>query len=607
MTGQPRTVLLIVDIPTHVRVAAQTANLLSSSGRYRPVIVYNNPTIHSQCRHGTAALWRYEARVWDGERFADPLAMPEPVCAMVVEDDTLPPLRIEIAGPGGERIYFAAPIWTYPKKLYKLMRRVAPWLPSQTSIVLAGLAAKRRAVRALGIAGNVASEVALGGKFVLNETRSLGAAAAQLMRGLRVSAGDERLRENILAAFRSAWDAGETAQTLRSKIAARWGRGAFQAVRGQRIYHEGVGAMLDELRPALVILPEENMFYGHLLLLHAARSRGIRSCVVPFTIVNTLEWAEAFWGVRAFHCRKLRNIPFARAFPHWVLHHRGRALILPPEHIMVAEHFGIVPDNPWLINSGPTDAIAVESEFMYDYYRRAGIRESKLHRTGAVADDQLFQLVADRAKGRARLLEELGIRATGKIILVGLPPDQFPGGKRRHCEFDRYEDLIRFMVQAAVEAAAPGDAVLVNLHPRVDEQSVAFVEALGARIVRQPIDTLVPVCDLYIAVASATIRLGLSCGVPVVNYDAYVYCYDDYRDLPGVMQVQRRSDYRKVLFSLLRDPAHYEQVRRAQAETAARKCLVDGRAGERMLALFDSLSAVAPGRTSDLAEQRRGP
>ena len=111
------------------------------------------------------------------------------------------------------------------------------------------------------------------------------------------------------------------------------------------------------------------------------------------------------------------------------------------------------------------------------------------------------------------------------IILIGLPPDQFGAGKRQGCEFDTYQDLIRFMVGTVTSLSGSDANVLINLHPRINPASVAWLKALGATIIDEPIERLVPLADIYVAVASATIRLGISCGIPVVNYDAYQYDY----------------------------------------------------------------------------------
>jgi len=140
----------------------------------------------------------------------------------------------------------------------------------------------------------------------------------------------------------------------------------------------------------LVLMPEVNMFYYDHHVVRIANLLSIPVVVVPYTIVNTLEWAEAFIQEDHFSASNFPNSFFARAFPHWVLRHRNRELILPLTYILGCEYFNITPSNPWLINSGNVDTIAAESQFMCNYYERSGIAPEKIRFTGALSDDRIF-------------------------------------------------------------------------------------------------------------------------------------------------------------------------------------------------------------------------
>jgi hypothetical protein len=255
-----------------------------------------------------------------------------------------------------------------------------------------------------------------------------------------------------------------------------------------------------------------------------------------------------------------------------------------------------VPSVPWLINSGDLDVIAAESYFMSDYYQRAGILKAKIHVTGALSDDRLFVLLKARDLHRSALGERFGILIREKIILIGLPPDQFTAGKRLGCEFDSYDDLIRFMVGVVTSLSGSQVTVLINLHPRIKRADVIWLSVLGATIIDEPIESLVPLADVYVAVASATIRLGISCGIPVVNYDAYQYNYDDYKGLSGVCEVKSKQDYENVLRGLISDPLFYSKICASQKAMASSMSIMDGKAGERLLQIFDRLTAVGDGK-----------
>ena len=344
-------------------------------------------------------------------------------------------------------------------------------------------------------------------------------------------------------------------------------------------------------RISLVLMPESNFFYNSHLFIRAAHRHCVPVAVIPYTIANTLEWAEAFLNSAPFQADKGLNRIFAFAFPHWVLKHRGSRLILPPAYILECESFDMVPNIPWLLNSGDVDALAAESLFMAGYYLRSGIRKEKIRITGALSDDRLFSLLSARGHYRKIIGDRFGIPIGRKIVLIGLPPDQFGAGKRLGCEFVCYQDLIQFLVGTVTSFSGSAAAVLINLHPRINNSNVAWLTKLGCTIVDEPIENIVPLADIYIAVASATVRLGISCGIPVVNYDAYQYHYDDYEGLEGVCEVNSKHDYEDVVNSLIHDQLFYAKIKEAQKATADDLCNVDGKAGERLLNLFDHLTA----------------
>lgn len=363
-------------------------------------------------------------------------------------------------------------------------------------------------------------------------------------------------------------------------------KGPLAGLDEQKFFLLGLIDLFAKENPNLIVLPEENLFYNSQLVVYIAHKNKIPVAIVPFTIVNTLEWAESFYNIPSYQVKGLLKPLLSQAFPHWSLMHRGRKLMLPILYILSCEYLHITPKNPWLINSGQADVLAAESAFMADYYCRAGIAKTKIHYTGSLADDKIYALLLRREYYRGALKKRYHFVLHDKVVLIGLPPDQFSAGNRT--EFRQYQDLIQFMVETITLYS--DITVLINVHPRTDVQTVLWLETLGAKIIQEPIDTLVPLADLYIAVASATIRLGILSGIPVINYDAYHYQYDDYQGLAGVCTVSTKKDYLTLVEKMLRDPLFYAEIKNEQQQTKDKQCPLDGQAGKRLLALFDSLT-----------------
>ncbi len=575
MSSISREVFLLVTIPTHLRVLMDGADLLQSSGRYVPVLVYYPSAVFDQ-NHANCQLSPHKAFIWNGSRFI-------PKAEYLSGDWRSGSHLFSVVGSSLSR-------WLPNRGIYRRLLNFLPFLPTPANLVFGVRRVVSKGVAVVRFAA---------GTYGLVRSALFGliaAAKSLFMRDERHRAFVNRnwLQRSLLHVFASEWNSA-TKQGSQSDLGFRQrlfrlvSDGMFSGLSGQRRLFEEISELIQCQRPVLIILPEANIFYDSQFVIRAAHLASVRVVILPFTIVNTLEWAEAFFDIPIYNADRGWNRLFARAFPRWVLEHKGRRLILPFAHILGCEYFDMVPAIPWLINSGNADAIAAESYFMSDYYLNAGIEKDKVRFTGALSDDKLFALLNERDVHRTALGERFGVPIRERIFLIGLPPDQFGGGKRQGCEFDSYKELIRFMVGMVASLSGSKVTVLVNLHPRVKLADVVWLSALGATIIDEPIERLVPLVDVYIAVASATIRLGISSGIPVVNYDAYQYDYDDYKGLLGVCEVKSMRDYESVLSALINDHYFYSKIHAAQKETASSLCLVDGKAGERLLSLFSSL------------------
>jgi len=355
-----------------------------------------------------------------------------------------------------------------------------------------------------------------------------------------------------------------------------------------RAQRELAARILDVVMPDLLILPEDNVEYTTGLLVREARERSIPSAIVPYTIVNAEEIAEAYWHNPTYCVSGWRDRLVRLLFPKWFHRHRGRDLMrLPVDNIIALELSGLAPPLPWIVNSGFADAIAVEGPFMRDYYIAAGLPPEKLVVTGALYDDVLHEHLLRGRERAAELRASLGLQAEGPVLLCALPPDQYPSG-RPGAEFANYEKMLRAWADVLREAKEY--QVLIRLHPRTSKQDVGFLEKeFGLRVVEQDTATLIPLCDVYVASVSATIRLAVAAGKPVLNYDCYRFRYSDFRCVPGVVTVEDVKSFRTKI-ELLADPEERRRLAETQRQFAARANIIDGHAGERMLNLFDHLA-----------------
>lgn len=553
------------------------ADLLQSSGRYQPILVYYPSAVFDQncekCKDASHAayLWFNGAfRRSTDPIFGDLVDEPAPACNAVANCSENAKLVDRV-------LAFAYQIWikTFPflalsdeikRGIYKVLMAIFTTMQNVAQLVFSFLF------------------------VVFHSLRGLAAKMFTPSKRTGSHRHENPIARQLLKYFGREWASLSSQSKPEHAIPIYSYLGIFASLIEHKALSDGLNTLFKQDDLAAIVLPEENLFYLSQYFVRTAHLHGIPAVVIPFTIVNTLEWAEAFYREVSFQASNGWNRLFAMLFPHWVFVHKGRRLILPREYILGCEYFGIVPDNPWLINSGKADAIASESEFMTAYYIEAGIRSEKIRLTGALSDDRLYSLLQSREHNRQLLATKYGIPICNQVILVGLPPNQFGATRRRGCEFVNFRDLVNFMIDTVVAAGGDKVTILINLHPRILRSDVDRLNISGVAIIDEPIENLVPLADVYIAVASATIRLGVSCGIPVVNYDAYQYDYNDYKNLDGVCEAKSKDQFQSLVNLLIHDNSFYCKIKEAQEDTANRFCQIDGKAGQRLLSLFDDIS-----------------
>ncbi|HHY0693909.1 TPA: hypothetical protein ACVWXI_001621 [Legionella pneumophila] len=354
-------------------------------------------------------------------------------------------------------------------------------------------------------------------------------------------------------------------------------------------FYNYLPSLLLENRIQLIVLPEHNLFYFTQLLVYQGRKYQIPAIIVPFTIANTIEWSEAFYNEPSRSLNRIPNKICARAFPHWVNHYKNRSLLLPVELILLHEMFGITPKNTWLLNSGDIDFLASESEAMKNYYISAGIEEKQIRVTGALYNDELFFRLQKAEDFRDQLYEKLNMQLGKPMILCALPPNQC-FGRMDLIEFDSYEEIVRFILSKLSQYDKDYN-IIVNLHPRIVLDSVSYISDYPVKVYTGNIAEIIPLSSIFVASCSATIRMAISCSIPVVNYDLYHYNYDDYQNIKGVLTMNSKLEFSLILNKLTTESDFFEKIKTAQLYDSEKWGVLDGKSGENLLNEIDLLFA----------------
>lgn len=400
-------------------------------------------------------------------------------------------------------------------------------------------------------------------------------------------AGDSDLR---VIAYDGSEPANHTASLWHgrkepSAFPARRFMGCLLKFRATRRFYR---ALFARLQPDIVVLPEENVAYLSHLLVQQAQAFGVGVVVMPYTIDNPVEAAEAqLQNATCVVSGSVRR-SFANNHSGWVFEHKGlRLLRLPFPAAAAMQVMGCAPAHPWQNVCSFADVVAVECKVLRSQHASSGVAEAKLRVVGSCTLDRMATVQQDAVALRCALLVELGLDPAKPVFLAAIPPDIFKS-KQRKVEFANHAEVVTFWLEAL---AAAGWNVVVNLHPHLKPELLQIESHPNVRLCQRPVAELLPLCDVFVACISATIRWAIAAGKPVLNHDLYRYGYDDYRSAPGVLHVTTRDEFIGELSRISTDAGYREEVRLAQAAVAADWGILDGGSGERLLALFSELIA----------------
>lgn len=362
----------------------------------------------------------------------------------------------------------------------------------------------------------------------------------------------------------------------------------FQMLR-RRLYLHQAKQMLLQARPDLVVTMEDNVEGLTGVTTTAARRLAIPVVILPDYIPNPLEPAQYYHNSKDHLVRRLQDIVVARRSKKWVFHYRSRDMLrLPSSTIIAYRLLRCDSPAPWVLNSGYSSAIALESTAMLAHYLRLGFDRDKLQVIGTAQDDGLHDRFQRRDHLRAKLLGELKLDANRPLVLCALPPDQYAGSDASRFEYASYPRLIEAWF-AELGKAAQSANVIVRPHPRTSVDMLKPFCPTGVHILTAATDSLVPLCDLYVASISTTIRWALGLGIPVLNYDCYRYAYGDFASAKGCVEVTDRRAFADTLDGFLNDAAFSDRITESANGDAAVWGKLDGQFHNRLKTLLEQV------------------
>ena len=344
----------------------------------------------------------------------------------------------------------------------------------------------------------------------------------------------------------------------------------------------GVRRFVLAIAPDAIVLPEDNIETMSRVFVAVGRTQGIPSLILPVTIPNPLEPAQFYYDSPLHQGSGASARLLSTYREKWRYVHRGRALLrLPVQKAVAVELLGFSTPAPWILNRGDANAIAVDSDVQRDLYCRLGFPPHQLKVVGDVNGAVLFKGVRDRENLLTALLQRHGLSPGRPLIVCAFPPDQYHGTSTAEFEFPSFDAMVGAWMESFTRLGTRAN-VLIRPHPRLTPERLAKYETGNIKITTQSTAELIPLCDLYAAAISATIRWAIACGIPVVNYDTFRYRYGDYTSAAGVVHVETVSDFRSTIDRFISDPAYAADIAHRQRGVMRHWGLVDDGFAQRL-------------------------
>ena len=270
------------------------------------------------------------------------------------------------------------------------------------------------------------------------------------------------------------------------------------------------------------------------------------------------------------------NRILARFWPEIVYEYRGKKLLFDNAFRIVAEKlFGIYPGNPWIIGGGRLSYIAVSGKNDWQRFVKDGIEESRLVITGMAVHDTLFSLIKARKTVRARDGDALVV-----LTLPALPEHNMLS----------WNEYLPVLEKVILEIQKFPCKLMLSLHPAHAPQNyLELAKKLKLEISSRPLFELIPDADLFICSHSSTISWAILVGVPVLNLDIFGTEFDIYDSSNGVINITGIDEISPEMKKVLEDQDYYQELVNAQFKAASAIGLMDGHAGDRLVALVQDL------------------
>lgn len=336
-----------------------------------------------------------------------------------------------------------------------------------------------------------------------------------------------------------------------------------------------------------LIMSSDLVQYDTGLLIKVINRLNGQSYIFPNFFANHQEPATHLYSIQSHNLKyktyqKYNKISFLKK---WTIKYKKRYLIrIPMWMILPKELLKIAPEDPWIINTGGADYIAVEGEavkYLFEtikYFKKVNIEV-----TGSVNNDRIHQIQKSTNKLRKEMIEGFSMDNDKPVAISAIPPDLL-SIRYEFCDYDSYNKVLESWMNGLNKMNKYN--ILISLHPSVTNKEYARFSEYGFKLIDKPLIECLPLADLFIASISATIQWAIASGLPVINYDIYRYDYIDYNKEPYVFYTDSDEGYLKLI-DFFNNTNNLKTIKNKQDSRAEKWAMLDGQSVDRIYSLLE--------------------
>lgn len=343
--------------------------------------------------------------------------------------------------------------------------------------------------------------------------------------------------------------------------------------------------IIQTIKPDLIVLGGDITGHDTCICIKEAHRFNIKVVTLTLIMANGKDPAHFFVSNKSYLLDNPINKLTGLIFKKWVFNYKGTKLLrLPSAYVWYYKLKGIEPPLPWVHNSGYSDAIFLEGKEWKDYYIKSGLNENKLYITGSYNHDLLYAKNQNKTELKQELYKKYNFDTTKKLIIIALHPEKYMNGIT---DFEENADKLNDYWIPLLKGTNCN--IIGCPHPSCDINYYKKYESDNFKIYDGYTIDIIGLCDIFITNFSSTIKWAIMSGIPVINYDLTLGGYDYYNNTPGVITIENRRDFETQLNRLTTDESYYNDIMQKQLKKSQDWGVLDGKAGERILAQLNSM------------------